>query len=341
MSNSISYADAGVSIDNANSALSKIKQFAESTFNERTLTEIGSFGGMFSGMFPEMRDPVLVASADGVGTKLKIAFETGIHDTIGQDLVNHCTNDILVQGARPLFFLDYFATGKLNPEIAVDVVKGISIACKENKCVLLGGETAEMPGFYAAGEYDLAGFIVGVVDKSKVIDGKNIKAGDVVLALPSNGLHTNGYSLARKLFFEIGGFDVNSKFDELGIEPLSAQLLKPHKSYLGVLDKLLDTNRIKGLAHITGGGLVENVPRILPENVAVEIRRGTWRELPIFALMQKLGSVRDEEMFRAFNMGVGMIVICAEADKEFIQDNLGECFEIGRVVEGNKEVSIK
>jgi len=341
MTNSISYSDAGVSIDNANLALAKIKTFAKSTFNEKTLTEIGSFGGMFSGMFPEMREPILVASADGVGTKLKIAFETGIHDTIGQDLVNHCTNDILVQGARPLFFLDYFATGKLEPEVTVAVVEGISVACKENNCVLLGGETAEMPGFYKDGEYDLAGFIVGVVDKSKVIDGKNIKAGDAVLALPSNGLHTNGYSLARKLFFEIGGYAVDSKFDEFGGETLSTQLLKPHTSYLQQLDKLLDTNRIKGLAHITGGGLVENIPRILPENVAVEIRRGTWNELPIFGLMQKLGNVEDTEMFRAFNMGVGMVVVCAEEDKEFLKESLGECFEIGRVVEGNQEILIK
>lgn len=341
MSKSISYADAGVSIDNANLALDKIKNYAKSTFNAQTLTEIGSFGGMFSAMFPEMREPILVASADGVGTKLKIAFETNVHNTIGQDLVNHCTNDILVQGARPLFFLDYFATGKLLPEITVSVVEGISIACKENKCVLLGGETAEMPGFYADGEYDLAGFIVGVVDKRQVIDGKNIKAGDVVLALPSNGLHTNGYSLARKLFFEIGGFSVDSKPGELGGEMLSDVLLKPHTSYLGSLDKLLDSQKIKGLAHITGGGLVENIPRILPKDVSVEIKRGTWFEPPVFGLMQKIGNVKDAEMFRAFNMGVGMIVVCAEIDKKFVQKDLGECFEIGRVIEGSRKVFIK
>jgi phosphoribosylformylglycinamidine cyclo-ligase len=344
MSNSISYQDAGVSIDNANIALDKIKSFAKSTFNERTLTEIGSFGGMFSAMFPEIREPILVASADGVGTKLKLAFDTGVHNTIGQDLVNHCVNDILVQGARPLFFLDYFATGKLNPETTISVVSGMAKACKENGCVLLGGETAEMPGFYKDSEYDLAGFIVGVVDKSKVIDGKNIAAGDVILALPSNGLHTNGYSLARKLFFEVGGFTVDSKIEELGGETLSEILLKPHKSYLKLLDKLLETNTIKGLAHITGGGLLENSPRILPENVAVEIRRGTWEELPIFGAMQKLGNVSDGEMFRAFNMGVGLVIICAESNvlqtKSHIE-NLGEkCFEIGRVVKGNKEVLI-
>ena len=339
MSKSISYSDAGVSIDNANIAVSKIRQFAKATFNERTLTEIGSFGGMFSGAFPEMSDPILVASADGVGTKLKIAFETGIHNTVGQDLVNHCVNDILVQGARPLFFLDYFATGKLEPDVTASVVEGMAKACKENGCVLLGGETAEMPDFYTTGEYDLAGFIVGVVDKSKVIDGKNIKAGDVVLGLPSNGLQTNGYSLARKLFFEIGGYKVDSYIAELG-ETVGEALLKTHQSFLKPIDKLLDTGKIKGLVHITGGGFLENIPRILPENVGVEIKRGTWRELPIFGLMQTLGNVEDAEMFRAFNMGIGMIVICAAEDKESLKNHFGTCFEIGRVIDGNKEVKI-
>jgi phosphoribosylformylglycinamidine cyclo-ligase len=343
MAQSISYSDAGVSIDNANLALDKIKNYAKSTFNERTLTEIGSFGGMFSGAFPEMKDPILVASADGVGTKLKIAFLTGKHDTIGQDLVNHCVNDILVQGAKPLFFLDYFATGKLSPDVTTSVVEGISIACKENKCVLLGGETAEMPGFYSENEYDLAGFIVGVVDKSKVIDGKNIKAGDVVLGLPSSGLHTNGYSLARKLFFEVGGFQVDSYVEELG-ETVGAALLKPHKSYLPQLESLLNLAKIKGLAHITGGGFLENIPRILPENVSVEIEKGTWNELPIFGLMQKLGNVTESEMFRAFNMGIGMTLVCAESDVEQITahiEKFGEkCFRIGRIVKGNQEVKI-
>lgn len=339
MTKPISYSDAGVSIDKANEAVERIKNFAKSTFNERTLTEIGSFGGMFSAAFPGMREPILVASADGVGTKLKIAFDTGIHNTIGQDLVNHCVNDILVQGARPLFFLDYFATGSLAPEVTASVVEGISIACKENGCVLLGGETAEMPGFYAVGEYDLAGFIVGVVDRSKVIDGKNIAAGDVVLGLPSSGLQTNGYSLARKLFFEIGGFSVDSYIEELGAS-LGKALLEKHTSFLKPLGGLLDSRKIKGLAHITGGGFLENIPRILPENVSVEIKRGTWSELPVFGLMQGLGNVTDAEMFRTFNMGIGMVLICAEEDKEFLKDNLGECFEIGRVNGGNKEVLI-
>jgi phosphoribosylformylglycinamidine cyclo-ligase len=339
MSDSISYSDAGVSIDNANLAVAKIRDFAKNTFNERTLTEIGSFGGMFSGAFPEMSEPILVASADGVGTKLKIAFDTGIHNTIGQDLVNHCVNDILVQGARPLFFLDYFATGVLSPDVTASVVEGISIACRENGCVLLGGETAEMPGFYADGEYDLAGFIVGVVDKSKVIDGRSIKAGDVVLGLPSNGLQTNGYSLARKLFFEVGGYEVDAYLEELG-GTVGNALLAKHTSFLKPLESLLDSGKIKGLAHITGGGFLENIPRILPESVAVEINRGTWRELPIFGLMQKLGNVSETEMFRTFNMGIGMIVICAPEDKEFLKENLAASIEIGRVTEGKKEVSI-
>jgi len=344
MSNSISYADAGVSIDNANFTVEKIKTFAKSTFNERTLTEIGSFGGMFSAAFPEMKEPILVASADGVGTKLKIAFDTGIHNTIGQDLVNHCVNDILVQGAKPLFFLDYFATGKLSPEVITSVVEGISIACRENGCVLLGGETAEMPGFYSDGEYDLAGFIVGVVDKAKVIDGKNIEARDVVLGLPSNGLHTNGFSLARKLFFEVGGYEVDSKIEELSGETVGEILLKTHKSYLNLLNDLLDSGVIKGLAHITGGGLLENIPRILSANVSIEIEKETWETPPVFVVMQKLGNVKESEMFRAFNMGIGMIVVCSPENKERIVSHLQglneKCFEIGRVVEGNKEVKI-
>lgn len=335
----ISYSDAGVSIDNANLAVSKIREFAKSTFNERTLTEIGSFGGMFSGAFPGMSDPILVASADGVGTKLKIAFDTGVHTTIGQDLVNHCVNDILVQGARPLFFLDYFATGKLSPEVTASVVEGISIACKENSCVLLGGETAEMPGFYSDGEYDLAGFIVGVVDKKNVIDGRSISVGDVVLGIPSNGLQTNGYSLARKLFFEIGGHKVDSFIDELGCTVAEA-LLARHTSFLKPLEAVLDSGMIKGLAHITGGGFLENIPRILPDGVSVEIRRGSWRELPVFGLMQRLGQVADLEMFRTFNMGIGMVVVCRPEDKNTLMSSIEGAVEIGSIVEGNKDVKI-
>ena len=339
MSQSISYADAGVSIDNANLAVAKIREYARSTFNERTLTEIGSFGGMFSGAFPQMGEPILVASADGVGTKLKLAFETGIHNTVGADLVNHCVNDILVQGARPLFFLDYFATGKLEPDVTASVVEGMARACKENGCVLLGGETAEMPDFYPPGEYDLAGFIVGVVDRSKVIDGKSIVAGDVILGIPSNGLQTNGYSLARKLFFEVGGHTPDTNLEELG-STVGDALLQTHQSFLPHVGPLLDSGKIKGLAHITGGGFLENIPRILPDGVSVAIDRGSWPELPVFGVMQKLGNVSHHEMFRTFNMGIGMIVVCAPAEIESVKEQIGSCYEIGRVVDGTKEVRI-
>ncbi len=339
MSKAISYADAGVSIDKANLAVAKIRDMARSTFNERTLTEIGSFGGMFAGAFPEMAEPILVASADGVGTKLKVAFETGIHDTVGADLVNHCVNDILVQGARPLFFLDYFATGKLEPDVTASVVEGMARACRENGCVLLGGETAEMPSMYADGEYDLAGFIVGVVDKSKVIDGKSIVPGDVVLGIPSNGLQTNGYSLARKLFFEVGGYKVDSYIHELGTT-VGEALLATHQSFLPQIGPLLDSGLIKGLAHITGGGFLENIPRILPENVSVEINRGTWPELPIFSMMQRLGNVDEKEMFRTFNMGIGMVVVCSSDNANKVRKHLSEIRDIGYVGNGNKDVKV-
>jgi phosphoribosylformylglycinamidine cyclo-ligase len=343
MSQPISYSDAGVSIDAANAATARIKQLARQTFNERTLSEIGSFGGMFDGAFPALRQPVLVASADGVGTKLKIAFATNTHDTIGRDLVNHCVNDILVQGARPLFFMDYIATGKLQPETVASIVEGVARGCRENACVLLGGETAEMPGFYPAGEYDVAGFIVGVVDKERVIDGHSIRAGDVVLALPSVGLHTNGYSLARKLFFEVAGYDVNTQPSALD-QAVGQALLEPHVSYLGPLEGLLDKGIVKGLAHITGGGLTDNIPRILPEGTGVLIARDTWPVLPIFRLMQEIGNISDPEMYRTFNMGVGMVIICDPAERAAVMSHVREhgCsgYEIGRVVEGNREVTI-
>lgn len=339
MTQSISYADAGVSIDNANKAVAKIREYARSTFNERTLTEIGSFGGMFSAAFPQMAEPILVASADGVGTKLKLAFETGIHNTVGADLVNHCVNDILVQGARPLFFLDYFATGKLEPDVTASVVEGMARACRENGCVLLGGETAEMPDFYPPGEYDLAGFIVGIVDKPKVIDGKSITPGDVVLGIPSTGLQTNGYSLARKLFFEVGGYSADSYVEELG-STVGEALLATHASFLPQIGPLLDSGFIKGLVHITGGGFIENIPRILPDGVSVEIQRGTWPELPIFGMMQRLGNVDEKEMFRTFNMGIGMVVVCSEIDKPAVTAALGTCYDIGRIATGDKNVDI-
>jgi phosphoribosylformylglycinamidine cyclo-ligase len=342
MTKPITYSDAGVDIDAATRATDKIKELAKRTFNQRTLSEIGSFGGMFDGAFPSLQHPVLVASADGVGTKLKIAFLTGFHNTIGRDLVNHCVNDILVQGARPLFFLDYIATGKLLPEVVADIVEGIANGCRENGCVLLGGETAEMPDFYTAGEYDVAGFIVGVADREKVIDGKRIVPGDVLVALPSAGLHTNGYSLARKLFFEVAGYKVDTHLDALGMT-VGEALLQPHLSYLKSLEGLLDSGLIKGLAHITGGGLTDNIPRILPESSAVEIQHGSWPVLPVFTMMQQIGDVPEQEMFRTFNMGVGMVIICGRQDAEAIRshmDSRGEkCYTIGRVIEGTQNVT--
>ena len=339
MTKPATYASAGVDIDAANRATENIKQFARTTFNARTLSDIGSFGGMFDGAFPDMRQPVLVASADGVGTKLKIAFATEIHNTIGRDLVNHCVNDILVQGARPLFFLDYIATGRLSPETITSIIEGITNGCRDNGCVLLGGETAEMPGFYPDGEYDVAGFIVGVVDRAKIIDGRTIEAGDVVLGLPSAGLHTNGYSLARKLFFETLHYQSQTFIDELD-QTVGEALLQTHLSYLLEIGPLLDAEKIKGLAHITGGGLLENIPRILPEGTAVEIKRGSWPVLPIFELMKRLGNIDESEMFRVFNMGIGMVLICAAANAPAIQSATNSVYEIGQVTSGSKTVSL-
>jgi phosphoribosylformylglycinamidine cyclo-ligase len=343
MGDSISYRDAGVNIDAANEAVDRIKRLAASTFTPQVLTEIGSFGGMFRAGFGGMAEPVLVASADGVGTKLRIAFMTGTHDTVGYDLVCHCVNDILVQGARPLFFLDYVAAGKLVPDVIAAVIDGLARGCREAGCALLGGETAEMPGFYADGEYDIAGFIVGVVDRPHIIDGKRIQPGDVLLALPSVGMHTNGYSLARKLMFEVAGYQPDTLIEELGTTA-AEELLKPHRSYLGALDSLLDQQLIKGLAHITGGGLLENIPRILPAGTAVEIQAGSWPVLPVYRLLERLGNVPEREMYRTFNMGVGMVIVVAEADADRLGahfDTLGEAhYRIGRVVAGDRTVTI-
>lgn len=344
MTKPISYRDSGVDIDAATRATDRIKELARTTFNQRTLSEIGSFGGMFDGAFPGMAQPVLVASADGVGTKLKIAFSTGVHNTVGRDLVNHCVNDILVQGARPLFFLDYIATGKLSTEVVASVIEGIADGCRANGCVLLGGETAEMPGFYQEGEYDIAGFIVGVVDREKVIDGKSIVAGDVLLALPSVGLHTNGYSLARKLFFEVAGYSPDTVIPELGMS-VGEALLQAHLSYLRPLESLLDTGMIKGLAHITGGGLTDNIPRILPEGTAVRIDEGSWPVLPIYELMREIGNVSKAEMYRTFNMGAGMVIVCSLANRDAIKKHFQSrdenCYEIGRVIVGSGDVTIE
>jgi phosphoribosylformylglycinamidine cyclo-ligase len=343
MREELSYRDAGVDIDAANEAVDRIKRLARSTFTPNVMTEIGSFGGMFRADFKEMSEPVLVSSADGVGTKLRIAFLTGIHNSVGYDLVCHCVNDILVQGARPLFFLDYIAAGRLVPDTIASVIEGLARGCKESGCALLGGETAEMPGFYAEGEYDIAGFIVGVVDRPHVITGSRIEPGDMVIALPSIGLHTNGYSLARKLFFEVAGFDVDTYVDALGCTA-GEELLKPHRSYLGALEGLLESGAIKGLAHITGGGLLDNIPRILPEGTAVEINKGSWPVLPVFDLMARAGNVSEREMYRTFNMGVGMVIVAAKQEAGRVKahlDSRGEAYyDIGCVVAGSKDVRI-
>jgi len=303
------YRDAGVDIDAGNETVRRIKTLARETYTPGVLSGVGSFGGLFA-LDPSIPDPVLVASADGVGTKLKVAFMTGVHRTIGVDLVNHCVNDILVQGARPLFFLDYLATGRLAPDVAEQIVQGIAEACRANGCALLGGETAEMPGFYAAGEYDVAGFIVGAVSRAKIIDGRAIRAGDVLIALPSTGLHTNGYSLARRIAFDVLGLSVDSHVDELGATVGDA-LLRTHRSYLPEIGPLLDRGWIKGMAHITGGGITENLPRVLPDGLGFSLDRQSWQVPPIFTWLQAAGQLDDAEMFRAFNMGVGLIMVCA------------------------------
>ena len=336
------YKHAGVDIDAGNETVRRIKALARATFTPGVLSEIGSFGGLFRVDPSRYRDPVLVASADGVGTKLKVAFLTGRHGTIGADLVNHCVNDILVQGADPLFFLDYLATGRLSPDVAAEIVAGIARGCRENGCALLGGETAEMPGFYADGEYDLAGFIVGAVDRAALIDGSAIRPGDVLIGLPSSGLHTNGYSLARQIAFEVARLAPDAVVPELGCA-IGEALLWPHRSYRPVIAPLLGASWVKGMAHVTGGGITENLPRTLPAGTAAEIERGSWTVPPLFAWLQRTGQVGSDEMFRAFNMGVGLIVACAPADAGRILDRLREAGEahawrIGRVVEGDRTV---
>lgn len=339
----ISYRDAGVDIDAANEAKDRIKRLARETFTPNVLTEIGSFGGIFRADFSRMKEAVLVSSADGVGTKLRVAFMTGIHNTVGYDLVCHCVNDILVQGARPLFFLDYIAAGRLVPDTVASVIEGLARGCKETGCVLIGGETAEMPGFYAEGEYDVAGFIVGVVDRPQIIDGNRIAPGDVLIGLPSVGLHTNGFSLARKLFFEAAGHQVDTHIDELGCTA-AQELLKPHRSYLRAIEGLLELGLIKGLAHITGGGLVENIPRILPEGTAAEIRAGSWPVLAVFDLLARIGNVPPREMYRTFNMGIGMVVVTSASDAEKVRAHLDQQneahYDIGSIVEGSRSVVI-
>ena len=312
----LTYADAGVDIGEADRATERFKRYARATFDGNVLTGIGAFGAAYSPAGKRLRDPVLISSADGVGTKLNIAFAMNKHDTVGRCLVNHCVNDVAVQGAQPLFFLDYLAAGKLDARAAESVVKGIAAACKQNGAALIGGETAEMPGMYAAGEYDLAGFIVGACERSELIDGKKVREGSVLIGLPSTGLHTNGYSLARKLFFDVAGHTVDTRVPELRTT-VGKELLKVHRSYLPALRALAEAGLLLGAAHITGGGITGNTPRMLPKRFEAHIRLGSWRVLPVFKLLQRLGGIAQAEMLRTFNMGLGMIV-CAprqEADR--------------------------
>ena len=336
------YKSSGVDIDAGHETVRRIKQLAKSTFTPGVLSEIGSFGGLFKLDASAWSEPVLVSSADGVGTKLKVAFMANQHNTIGADLVNHCVNDILVQGAVPLFFLNYLATGKLSPDVAEQIVQGLARACKDNGCALLGGETAEMPGFYHDGEYDVAGFIVGAVDRAKLIDGKTITPGDVLIGLPSNGLHTNGYSLARKIAFEELKLKVDTHVPDLG-ETVGQALLRPHRTYLPVIKPLLAKGQIKGMAHITGGGITDNLPRVLPPGTTARVNRTSWRVPAIFRWLGESGRVPEYDLRRALNMGIGLILVVGKNDADAVRQDLLNAGEanslvIGEIIAGEPAV---
>ena len=337
----LSYRDSGVDIDRQDEALRRIKELVASTRTPGVLSDQGSFGGLFRPDFSGQDSPVLVASCDGIGTKLRLAFDTGVHDSVGRDLVNHCVNDILVQGAKPLFFMDYVATGRLDPEVLASVVKGIARGCRETGCALLGGETAEMPGFYADGEYDVAGFVVGMVDRNRLIDGRRIRAGDTLIGLPSAGLHTNGFSLARKIVFELAGLKHDDLVEELGASA-GQSLLAEHRCYLPALAHPVECGWIRGLVHITGGGMVDNLPRVLPRGTAAQVRRGSWPVPPIFTFLQRTGRVAEREMDRTFNMGIGMVLVVGPQETDTVEAHLEECgethFRIGEIVAGEPAV---
>ncbi len=338
----LTYSEAGVDIDASNEAKRRIGQLVARTFKREGLKNIGSFGALFP--FPQnrYREPVLVSSCDGVGTKLKIAFMAGIHNTVGYDLVSHCVSDILVQGARPLFFLDYISCGKMNPNVVEQLVSGMVDACEETGCALVGGETAEMPEFYSEGEYDVAGFIVGVVEKSEIINGSRIQPGDLLLGLPSLGLHTNGFSLARRLFFDRLGCKVRDEVPELQAT-VADILLAPHRNYYPLIEPLLDRSALKGMAHITGGGITENVPRILPPGTAARISKGSWPVLAVFEYIREKGKVDEAEMLRTFNMGIGMVLCVAPGDADSVRQHFGRqgeaCHLLGEVIEGEPSVN--
>nr|MBN2277517.1 phosphoribosylformylglycinamidine cyclo-ligase [candidate division Zixibacteria bacterium] len=340
----LNYASSGVDIAAADRAVDKIKLLARATFNPCVLSEIGSFGGFFKPDLSRFEKPVLISSADGVGTKLKLAFMSGIHNTVGEDLVNHCVDDILVHGARPLFFMDYIGTGKLNSETIAEIVEGFSRGCQRAGMALLGGETAEMPDFYSPGEYDLAGFIVGIVDQKRIINGTTISAGDVVIGLASNGLHTNGYSLARKVVFDVAVLEFDSRVETLGM-PVGEALLMTHKCYLDAVYPLLDKFDIKGMAHITGGGIRGNFIRIMPDNLQAVIDKNSWDIPPIFDFIQKTGEIEADDMFQAFNMGIGFIIVVSRDEVDKMLENLKDSGEkpylIGDIKDGNKDIILK
>ena len=341
----IDYKKAGVDIDAGNEAVENIKEDVKTTFTPNVLTGLGSFGSLFSlkTILNNYKDPVLVQSIDGVGTKTIIARKLEKFDTIGIDLLSACSNDILVMGAKPLTFLDYIANEKLNPLIIKEIVSGMAKGCRETNVALVGGETAEMPDTYLKNEHDLVGVITGIVEKNKIITGEKIKSGDVLIGLPSNGLHTNGYSLARKVFFDIGGYSVNDNIPDLE-KPIGLTLLEPHINYTKHIFSILDSNiSVHGIAHITGGGLLENIPRILPKGLGVVIEKKSWPSLPVFSKIQELGSINEKEMFRTFNMGIGMVVILdkdsAQSARNVIRE-YSQSFELGTVVSGHKTVEI-
>jgi len=315
------YADAGVDISRADAAKQRIRRLAGHTFTRGVLTDIGTFGAMFHLNRKRWRDPVLVSSADGVGTKLKIAFAMGVHSTVGTDIVNHCVNDILTQGAEPLFFLDYLAMGRVEPQVVEQILDGMSRACRQADVALIGGETAEMPGFYPPGEYDLAGFIVGAVERKHVLDGRSIRAGDVLLGLPSSGLHTNGYSLARKLVFEQERLKPDAYVAEVG-NKIGAELLKPHRCYWPLLKNMVARRWLGGMAHITGGGITGNLPRALPRNTRAMVELGSWPVPPVFRYLQRIGKIRQDEMLRTFNCGVGMILVVPPKRLKIVETEL-------------------
>jgi len=335
------YADAGVDISRADRVKQRIRHLAGRTFTPGVLNDIGAFGALFELDRKRWKNPVLVSSADGVGTKLKVAFTIGVHSTVGVDIVNHCVNDILTQGAEPLFFLDYLAMGKLDPAVVEQIIEGMASACKHAGCALIGGETAEMPDFYPAGEYDLAGFIVGAVERDQILNGDAVRAGDVLLALPSSGLHTNGYSLARKLVFEVAGLKPDVYVAELQ-NKVGAELLKPHRSYLPTLREIVRRGWVSALAHITGGGITGNLPRVLPRNTQARIELGSWPMLPVFSWLARLGSVSAEEMLRTFNLGVGMILIVPPKNVRHVEAHLKrrreKSYAIGRIEPGKRTV---